>query len=465
MPSPLQVIGQFFENDALELGLRQMAVARSDLVPGRVYCHVVPWKTPLIQKRLFKGFSSSKELPQPPTATLLISPITNRFRSSVSMYRRESAWHFRPEICKSPDSDGFFVPIEEAWAEVLCRLVSRTIDPLLQFTPLKRSSVSRIEEEVRARLARFEHLGPFHFFQNSGHALAWLVSCSWQNWTDAEIPVDDRLRHLQQHVYNDLDSVDLHKLLPDAVVRQLSNQQFQPRQVQWKRRDIAVKKDGVLSGFFYKMHVSNALKSMSSKGDSQGITRVSMDINKATRENGAAFFTSAGIWWWRQMLEYPGMLANFLNDWDESAFFYEFRARKITTSTTPLWDWFSVPWIDLDHTQKAILYHLCSQEDHVSEGQIGTKPNPKPIYARIDLNRSLDRVLSDVEKLWAQKKRSSSASKLKLHSRWTLLESMDLRRYFVRNPPELLKKERVTLKREEDKYGELCRIAGVDHQL
>ncbi len=463
MLNPLQEIGHYFENDALDHMLRQMAVAQSNLAPGCVYCHVVPWKAPLRPKRCSSGFSSSVNKPQPPTATLLLSPITNQFRSAVSMYRRGGAWHFRPEICKSLDSDGFFVRIEGAWAEVLCRLVSQTIDPLLQFAPPQKSSVSGIETEVRARLARFEYRGPFHFFQNSGHALAWLVSYSWQNWTDAEVPVEDRLRHLQQYVYNDLDSIDLHKLLPEAVVRQLSNQQFQPRQVQWKRRDIAVKKEGNPNDIFFKMRVADALKSMSSKRESQDITRVNKDIAKATKENGAAFFTSAGIWWWRQMLEYPGMLPYFLDDWEESAFFYVFRARKIaSTSKPPVWDWFSVPWIDLDHTQKAILYHLCAPADQVSEDHIGTKRNHKPIYVKIDLNRSLDRVLGDVEKLWARKEKSSAASNLKLHSRWTLLESMDLRRYFDQNPPQLEKAERVTLKREEGKYVELCRIAGVD---
>lgn len=472
MSTILDALSAYFTDKTHTSEFASDSVGSDRLMPGKTYCQVTLWNIPPLKPKTKSGWGW-RSVPVPPTAKLLFAEDGEGPQACVNMHFNNGKWAFSPGFIDGLNTEAYFLEVDETWAEVLCLLSSKQLDALLHFRPLSNFSRSGIIQEIRARVARFEYRGAFDFFSHSGDALAWLAASRWASWTRNDTPNDQRIRHLQKYIYHTVGSLMFQKLKPEALVTRLRHGQETLTPVQWKRGYIEElnrrpRKDRSLTYWY------NAAKEMSSIGEDiklfirppskpeplragpRGIT--ALEANK--------FFLSSGFWWWRN--DSVNSIFEFLNKWEESAFFYEFHARlRSETSEKPLWDWFHIPWYQLDYTQRAIIFYLC----HDSDDALNSFKKKKfkgisqyPAVAKVRLDDSLQNVRSNVEFLWNQFHgfglEDASVSH-RLHSKWALLEIMDRERVVQGNSEGFNPSEAVIYGRELKKYRNMCQHAGI----
>lgn len=162
----------------------------------------------------------------------------------------------------------------------------------------------------------------------------------------------------------------------------------------------------------------------------------------------------------------PHYFIEFLNKWEESAYFYEFRARKHATSNDPQWNWFKISWIELNCTQRAIIYYLYhasggdSKRKKINEPKRGT---PGSDVLQVLLSRPLEAIVAEVRSNWAiYQMQDEELPKIPpLELKWSLLEKMDNNRDSKSGGESFEGSEVPTLRREEKKYREACKRGGI----
>jgi hypothetical protein len=178
------------------------------------------------------------------------------------------------------------------------------------------------------------------------------------------------------------------------------------------------------------------------------------------------------LWWWNSRDEWFEQLRNeFPDNWERSAFLYELRARLLPEHT---WDFFNQPWIQLDASQRGVLYYLWPPErqgQHQREGRIACDTpfeyEFRNVPALVDPAASDKEVKKSLDagsgsycryELLGSSGKSKRKSVPKKDWRWSLLEALDLNHFgftTLMNAEIKAKQRAVTL------YESACAEAGL----
>ncbi len=182
------------------------------------------------------------------------------------------------------------------------------------------------------------------------------------------------------------------------------------------------------------------------------------------------------MWWWRSLIPlHKGsdeLLDLFLQNWARSAFFYEFRCRINRGKEQP---WFGVPWVTLDHVQRAILRAVWPLE--VSGPKTIIRPIPPALSEFGKLPRITSQISYDLEtttdgavleqmgtmlKKERQKRKIPAFRKgegrVQTDYRWKILEAMDEAFYMGQT---LLPGDRTGKSAIDKQYKAACNAAGI----
>lgn len=476
-------VAQYLDGGISFESLRKFEIQPADLRPQHIYCTVSP-PLPDTPKRGDPAGFSSGGAPQPSWAKLFIGPLTNDVQASVYLSRRCHKWALGPSHGTLGDSKHIIVEITSAWAEVLCRLVFRTVNPLLFFKSTVEWVQAGIESEISARMLSYLHQGPYYFFLNLGEATAWCVASHWDGWEQCGTPHAERLQQLERYAHLQITKTDLLCLNPAALVPLLRRgEQIWPGLT---GTVIPQPRPGLSSiPAIDKLNKAESDLAMLSKGAGfpimQPPRKLSRDVCRTV--NG---LKSCGMWWWNNLYEHADsdQLEHFLDNWERSAFFYEFRARLKQKDDVPSWEGFGLPWNALDQTQRGILYYLWSPMHIGDHFRVIERPrNYASLFKytlRVNFARPLDEVLRDVKTKWnslapelvhllgvgvptaVSKKRATNHSKAgKVPGKWLLLEAMDQKQYLGSAGHVLPKIDKIYYNRQLAEYQTACKSAGI----
>jgi hypothetical protein len=183
------------------------------------------------------------------------------------------------------------------------------------------------------------------------------------------------------------------------------------------------------------------------------------------------------FWWWQKLKsrdEWPDDLSDlFRQNWARSAFLYEFRCRRNRKNERP---WFGVPWITLDHVQRAILRELWPPE--VAGSKTVVRPSVSalsnfgklsrfPLQIQVDLATMSDgAIIEQVQAILKQERINRNfpgftqgQGRVQTDYRWSILEAMDEAFY---KGQTLLAKDRTGKAAIEKSYKAACEEAGID---
>jgi hypothetical protein len=183
------------------------------------------------------------------------------------------------------------------------------------------------------------------------------------------------------------------------------------------------------------------------------------------------------LWWWRKLNsrdERPDDLSDlFLQNWARSAFLYEYRCRRNRKTENP---WFGVPWITLDHVQRAILRELWPPE--VAGPKTVVRPSVPALssfgkLSRFTLQITFDlatmsdgAIIEQVQAILKQERSNRNCpaftqgkGRVQNIYRWSILEAMDEAFY---KGQTLLGKDRTGKSAIEKSYKEACEEACIE---
>ncbi len=464
--------------------LRKQGLGEQDLVAGRVYCAVPPPPRPS-PKRITPSGWGSQSPRQPLMAKLFMAPLSDKTQPVVCLTRTDKAWSFRPSLDQIKDEKIIYMEVSSPWAEVLCRLAHKTLKPLLYYKSSVQWVNDGIQNEIHARLQSFNDCGPYHFYSAFGEATAWLIATKWDGWSQERTPKIDRLRQLNKYAQIDAKKVDLLDLHPSSALAALKRGDSIFPDVSGHIVDQSFPGTSSIPQINI-LEKSMAKLKMFSKGKSFAIASRSPSPTSQPGGRNLASLRESGIWWWRTVYEHssPEELEVFIDNWERSAFFYEFRARLKPKDGLPSWRGFGRPWADLDHSQRGILYYLWPASPIGSRLRIAPRPRSVSSYLKymlkVDFARPLDEILAEVKISWkalqpelvhllgigappipTNKQSSNRCLTAPMPEKWSLLEALDANHWLGAAHYTLSKDDRVTYTRQVKAYQAACREAGI----
>ena len=413
------------------------------------------------------GWSSSSSSSQihvfiaPPAGTKTIV-LTVAFRHNVT--RGYDEWSVRPRMLDLAEQRcAAIVHIEDAWVEVLCRLASKAIGPLLHFQPSVEWGKKCFNHElavVCSSLAR-----PGVVFSDPADQLAWQIAISWDRWEKIELSTDARLKEIFSETHVKIEARTLLDFSPPTVANQL-------------RRGLRSIGD---SG---EKNKSSPLPQIW-QPPVKGKIATETDLQKS------------GLWWWRNMYSNRSAAtwSKFVATWEMSSFFYELRARLSYYESPPKWDGFGRPWAYLNRGEKNVLYflwpplnaHNIKKRPTIRKGLSAFAISAlKSAYTiEVSLASPLNDVLAQVTKEWKavskelmhvvgiQKEASDKTTASdngamdeakdtsSIKGKWGLLEAMDRVHYLGAENAVLSKRDRTNLERTLISYKTACNESGI----
>lgn len=471
--------------------LRKHGLGHQDLVAGRVYCAVSPPPRPS-RKRVTPSGWGSFTPPRPLMGKLVIAPLAGKSQPVVCLKRANQAWSFWPSLDRIMDDKLTFMEVSSPWVEVLCRLAHKTLDPLLYYESSVEWINEGIQNEIHARLLAFENRGPYHFFSDFGEATAWYIAAEWDRWSQARTPESDRLRQLNKYAQIKVKKTDFKLKATDFLGLHPSS-----ALAALKRRDRVFPEisgqivDQPFRGTSSSLAINQLQESMAklqmfSKGKGSTMANQSLIPITLPSKRDQASLRNSGIWWWRTLYENssPEELEEFKDNWEWSAFFYEFRARLKPKDGLPSWRGFGRPWTDLDYSQRGILYNLWPPAPNGDYLRISPRLRSVSSYLKfmlkVDFARPLDEILDEVRTTWkalqpelvhhlgiarpptpATKQPSKRSLSATIPEKWSLLEALDAQHWLGTNHYKLSKDDKVTYTRQVEDYQAACREAGI----
>lgn len=482
-PCCLPRVAQYLDGFIPFESLRAFEVRPQDLRHQHVYCSVSP-PFPDTPKRIHPSGFWSGGVPRPSYAKLFIGPLQSDPQSSVSLSRKLATWQIEPSIGAIHYPTHVIVEVSSAWAEVLCRLAFKALNPLLFFKSIVESVQAGIDRETKGRMLSWHYCGPFAFFTDLAEATAWCVASYWDGWESSRATVTERLRQLGKYADLNLTEIDFLRLNPSSLAPLLRRGEALIPGL--KGAAIAQNRPGLSSvPAIDKMNKIAADLEMFSLGGGGPTSHSPRAFSLATLRTESAL-KSSGMWWWKELYQQaePDQLAYFIDNWERNAFFYEFRARLKHQGGMPLWEGFGNPWIGLDHTQRAILYYLWPPLHMGPHLRVRERPRFLPQLVgyklKVDFARPLDEVLKDVKTKWmslesrivhllgvdapsaSPKTRKRSLSTLRtIPGKWLLLEAMDHTIILGSANHVLSKTDKITYNRQLKEYLAACKEAGI----
>lgn len=361
----------------------------------------------------------------------------------------------------------FWVPVP--WLESLARLAVVPVLPLARCLSLvKDERAVGIEDEIIKRATCFAAKSNALYFQNVRLFLNWEVAFRWPKWEQDSIAENDRLAELNQAWSIDVDLEEFRQLSPRNFLRT----------------------EKPLVGFFHDCpHYPSTRRSILDKtlreatvfsrgGDWRDfLYRANASVantmpNKSSLKSESEI--ESALWWWRSISEWPLLMQEEFNDnWSESAFLYELRARLSKTRT---WDFFQCSWFHLDVSQRAVLYYFWPPRyprgKHWRQGQIfgdnkashefhNIKPDKNPAAFSKQEKMAWDSRFQtwhhDLLGLPPDKRRRPGSKKT---TAWDLLEVLDLD-YYLPDKNKLTNTEHQRKRRAEEFLEKACKEAGL----
>lgn len=479
----LRVIAQYLDGDLSYEGMSAVTGKLSNASSSSVWCYIPPPPPPKVSTttRPSKGFTSSSgrvdrhAMFYVGSSTFVRAPVVDARRSS-------ERWTFSPDLRITKQSKGCLLPLECAWVEVLCRLVQRTLYPLLHFHSSKEWVNTAIDSEINARRASYHFMGPYSFFSHFGNATAWLFASEWDHWEQAGVAMNDRPKFLSKHVDLRIKEIDVYRMNPAAIAAQLRGGDVE---LPFTGNSLKHVPEGFKSSIPEMQLINDASEeaAVRSKGGPP-FERAKSFKPLPTGHIREQDLEQSDMWWWRRLChaDHKEELQKFLQRWEESAFMYEYRARRHYLERSPDWEGFSRPWNELDHTQKGILYYLFPPKLNNGfwpEGFPRSQTDYIKFMIKVDFAQPLDNLLNHVKAKWRELEpelvhlwgltktpeiggsaKSLRHDPLKLPARWSLLEAMD-RNQYLKNC--MFSTQDHSLKsRQEEYYLKACKNAGID---
>lgn len=480
----ISTVSKYLDGSLPFATLQKQGLGDQSLVAGRVYCAVPPPPRPSPKRTNPSGWGSFSP-PHPLTAKLFMAPLSGNTQPVVCLTRADKAWSFRPSLDQIMHEKITFMEVSSPWAEVLCRLAHKILKPLLYYKSSVQWVNNGIQNEIHARLLSFEDRGPYHFFSKFGEATAWCIAAEWDRWSQERTPESGRLRQLNKYAQINVKMTDFLGLHPGSALAAL------------KRGDSIFPEisghiiDQPFPGTSSTPQINMLQESMAklqmfSKGEGFTIANQSLIPIALPSRRDHASLRDSGIWWWRTIYERASLeeLNAFIDNWERSAFFYEFRARLKPKDGLPSWRGFGRPWAALDHSQRGILYYLWPPSP--VGGRLRISPRPRSVSSylkyvlKVDFARPLDEIVDEVKTTWkalqpelvhllgiaappipAKKPSSKRSLAATIPEKWSLLEALDAQHWLGSAHYTLLKDDRVTYTRQVEDYQAACSEAGI----
>ena len=359
--------------------------------------------------------------------------------------------------------------ISAPWIESLVRLAISPLLPLAACLRIVRGERAvGIEDEIIKRATCFDAKSSAVYFQNVRLFLNWEVAFRWPKWEQDSIAENDRLAELNQAWSIQVDLEEFRRLAPHNFLRtEFPTAGFlhDPPHYASTRKSLLDK--------------SNEMKTVFSRGGdwTDFLDRANGSIANNMPNKGSLKSESeikSTLWWWRSISEWSLLKQEeFHDNWSESAFLYELRARLSKSRT---WNFFQCSWFHLDVSQRAILYYFWPPRyprgNHWRQGQIfgdnkasheffNTTPNVNPAAFSKQEKMAWDSNFRwwrhDLLGLPPDKKRRPGSKKT---TAWDLLEVLDLD-YYLHDKYKLINIEHQRKRRAEKFHEKVCKEAGL----
>lgn len=418
-----------------------------------------------------------------------VAPLTPSWipalRWTLDWIKHES---FTPTLLPRDAFEDVFSVVLPAWLEVFVRLQELPSRRLIEcFGIASANARNGIELEIYNRLSQFGKFEHAFFFQDPNNILAWNVAASQLAWDAGNVPQWKRRECINERWQCNLSESEFKSFTPEGVLTGLTRrtkkplpvlqrvngrilQEFSARPIQHRRigRDKAghdifeastpfpFSGGGYFEEFLFRSEPSRWQRF------------------PAREELKTETQVSEALWWWRKISSWPEELRNeFPDNWESSAFFYEFRARVLPQHT---WDLFDTTWFDLDVSQRAVLFYLFPPNKigkHFRRGRPYTDTkwehdfrtsektllvNPAEPFAKVTAQlkkefRYQKEILLGISDGPKPRKIATSKS-----WRWELLEALDVQ-HFLNG--KLISKDTKRMARAEKEYESACAAAGL----
>jgi hypothetical protein len=418
------------------------------------------------------GWSSSSSSSQihvfiAPDAGTKTIVLTVAFRHNVTRGCHE--WSVRPRMLDLAEQPCVaVVHIEDAWVEVLCRLASKAIGPLLHFQPSVEWVKKCVNHEISVMCSSFARPGVV--FSDAADQLAWQIAISWDRWEKVESSTDARLKEISSELNVKIEARTLLDLSPVTVASRL------------RRGSRSV--DFIHFGETGDNNKSSHLPQIW-QPPVKGKIASETDLQKS------------GLWWWRVVHKKRSASdwCEFVATWEMSSFFYELRARLSYYESPPQWEEFGRPWVYLTRSEKNVLYFLWPPLNAQNSKKRPTARKGLSAFAtsalksaytiEVSLASPLEDVLAQVTKEWnaiskelvhvvgIQKEASDKMTandngsmdeakdSSSIKGKWELLEAMDRVHYMGWTKAVLSKTDRTNLERSLISYKIACNESGI----
>lgn len=302
---------------------------------------------------------------------LAVGPLTfpwvPALRWTLDWRKHES---FTPVLLPIEEVDDVFATALPAWLEVFVRLQELPSRRLIECFGIANANARKgIELEIRNRLTQFGKFEHAFFFQDPSNILAWNVAANQSSWDAGKIPVWKRRECINNRWQFNLSDSEFKSFTPEDVLTGLTLRTKKPLAVlqrvngrileEFSLRPIQHQRVGrdkagneifeapapfpFSGGGYFNEFLFRSEPTQWHRFPARGELRTEEQLNEA-------------LWWWRNISSWPEQLRNeFPDNWESSAFFYEFRARILPQHT---WDFFDTPWFDLDVSQRAVLFYV-----------------------------------------------------------------------------------------------------------
>lgn len=378
-------------------------------------------------------------------------------------------WSVRPRMIDLAEQRcAAIVHIEDAWVEVLCRLASKAIAPLLHFQPSVEWVKKCVNHEISVICSSF--VRPELVFSDPADQLAWQIAISWDRWEKVESSTDARLKEISSELNVRIEARTLLDFSPPIVANRLRR----------GLRSADFNHFGEAGGKNKSIHAQQIWQA-----PAKGKTATETDLQKS------------GLWWWRDLhkTRSASYWSEFVATWEMSSFFYELRARLSYYESPPQWEGFGRPWAYLTRSEISILYFLWPPLNAHNSKKRPTARKGLSAFAlsalksaytiKVSLASPLKDVLAQVAKEWnavskelmhvvgIQKEAPAKAPPHQsgevgsvtgsaiLKEKWELLEAMDKIHFMGSQNAVLTKRDRTNLDRALISYKIACAESGI----
>jgi hypothetical protein len=416
----------------------------------------------------------------------LTSPWVAALRWNVDWRKCES---FTPVLLPiDVIEDVFCMTNSPPWLEVLARLQEIPLRSLIRcFAIANDTARVGIEDEIRNRIQQFGKYEHAFYFQDSSNVLAWDIASRHPSWETGKIPLSKRREEIISRWRFNLSESEFKAFTPGPFLASLSPMppksvatapllnarivdKFYSREI--RRQFIGRDKSGneifeELAPFPFSR--GGYFEEFLFRSEPKRWRRFPVPGELKSEEK-----VCNALWWWKYIPNWPQELRDeFPDNWEHSAFLYEFRARILPEHT---WDFFDNPWFDLDVSQRAALFYIWPPGrigKHFRQGRISTDTKWEHDFreseaeVKVDPTQPIRSAMAKYETefryqrsilLGLQEGPNRSKPAPNKHWRWELIEALDGQHFFEHR---LNNSDIKRLARAKKEYQSACAAAGL----